>query len=232
MNKKYCIVAIVSSLFYQSVNADPVITFFFQQYPLLSDYGPQISQSLQKPGKIAKATVFGLRNEHIAGIITTYAGFLDTSSLFGQVTFPRKHEKPSITFIIADKIMPVLMVGNTVHHWEIERNIPAAAYRAQRKQDQDSKAYYWDVQAIEIPDNNHIPINAILILAKPKNIYIPQGITLTADSPNLILPNIYIKKGIKQAANALYFLNLKHFFRQLQFLYHKEPSRYSRQLAM
>lgn len=222
---------------------DPVITFFFQPYPLLSDYtdsnkqkpselAQHIAESLKKPGKIAKACVFGLRNEHVAGIIATHDGFLDISNGYGQITFPRKHEKPHLKLIVTSKIIPVMMTGNTVHHWELEKKVPTVAYRADQKQDQETKAYFWNIQPIELPDSNRIPLDTIVILAKPKNMYIPSGVTLTSDSPNLILPDIYVKKGIKSAAHALYLLNLKHFFSPIRYMYHKQSTGYSRQLAM
>ncbi len=215
------------------LNADHVITMFMEPYPLMaqSQQARVFINKLKKPGKIAKEHIKALGSNPITkGIFSTYGGYLAMSNNDGQTTFARKHVLPVIYLLITNKITPVLMAGNTIHHWEIEQKTPAKMYKVERLHDETEEIYYWLVQQVPLPENNRIPLEAITILAKPKHIYVPEGITLTQDSPNLILPSIFIKKGIKTNTNALYILNLRQFFGQLYPTYKKEVARYLSQI--
>lgn len=82
-----------------------------------------------------------------------------------------------------------------------------------KKVDDESKLLYWDVKKVPLPKNNIIPsTNSIVILAKPQDIYIPEGILPTKSSTHLLLPDIYVKKTISKRSTAMYLLNLSHFF--------------------
>ncbi|MDZ4152947.1 hypothetical protein, partial [Methylicorpusculum sp.] len=190
---------------------EPVITFFLQPYPLESEY-EDIATTLQRPGKIAKQTLYGARNGHVDGILASYRGFLEVSDELGQISFPREHEKPELTILFTDKITPIMMAENTVHHWELLQDTPAVQYSMERIQDDTTKQYLWDVKQITLPENKRVGLDTLIIFVKPKNAYIPEGVSLTSSSPNLILPAIYIKKGAKRTAETLYLLNLKHLF--------------------
>lgn len=215
------------------LNADHVITMFMEPYPLLpeSAEAQHLMHKLKKPGKIAKERLKSLgTNPTNKGILSTYAGFLAMSNNDGQTTFARKHVLPVIYLLITNKITPVMMAGNTIHHWEIEQNTPAKMYKMERLHDESEEVYYWLVQEVPLPANNRIPLESITVLAKPKHIYVPEGITLAQNSPNLILPSIYIKKGIKINTNALYMLNLRQFFGQLYPIFQKKVARYLSQI--
>jgi len=199
--------------------AKPIITLFLQPYPLPPH---ELGATLEKPGKIAKAELFGMRNEHIAGIIGLYNGFFDVSNHYGQLTFPRIHEAPQLSIIVTRMIEPVLMMGMTVHHWELPNNSNAVSYRAERHYNKKADAYFWDIRQESLPEERRIPLDAIVILAKPKNIYIPQGISITDDTPNLFLPDIYVKKGVKTAQTALHLIHLTQFLDPVRFAYKKE----------
>jgi len=221
-------------LVYHTAYGDEAITFFFKPYPIIKDskLSQKIVDKLRRPGKIAKYTLNGALQESILdGIFSSYAGFLTVSDLNGQSAFPRKHENPLIYFLITTKITPMMMSGITIHHWELETGTPAAMYSAEKKQDEETDAFYWDVQKIELPENNRIPLETVIVFAKPKNIYIPTGITLSHKSANIILPDIYVKKGINILKNALYVLNIKHFFGTIRHMYKPEETRYARHLT-
>jgi len=235
MNRKL-IILIISFLFmYPNVKADNVITLFLRPYPIATEqnFAQETARKLAYPKKLARRRIEGLAGHNqIAGIFASYAGFIESSNYNGQLLFPRKHAQPKINLIITTKITPVMFFAQTVHHLELEEVAPIALYTIERKQDEDTNQFYWDVQQeTEIPRDYVIPLESLIILAKPQHIYVPTGITITNDSPNLFLPNIYVKKGINIIANSLYMLNLMHLFRNPDFEYEKEKDGYAVQVS-
>lgn len=230
--KKSLYLALMS--FFSSINcpflqSNPVITFFLQPYPLETDY-QDLATTLQHPGKVAKQTIYGARNGLVEGILASYRGFLEVSDEQGQISFPRIHEKPGLPILFTHKITPIMMLGNTIHHWELEDDAPAVQYYAERFQDPTTKQYLWNVKQVDLPKNRRVGLDALIIFIKPKNIYVPEGVSLTSNTPNLILPPIYVKKGAKRTAETLYLLNLKHLFGPIHQLHSRKPDRYSTQL--
>ncbi len=226
------LIVIITFLFmYPNAFADNVITFFFRPYPTADahELAQNLANKLEKSHKLARHQIEGIVGRNpIAGIFSTYAGFIESSNANGQVIFPRKHAQPKLTLIITNKITPVMMFSQTVHHMELEELAPKPMmYTLERKQDQDTAKWYWDVQQVtDIPRDYSIPAESIVIIAKPHYIYVPTGITLTSDSPNLVLPNIYVKKGINIIANSLYMLNLMHLFRNPDTQFKKQNKSY------
>jgi hypothetical protein len=210
-----------------NLNADPVISMVIEPYPLLKD-SPEAEKAmikLKKPGRIPKLGLKSLRvNPLNKGIFSTYAGYLTMSNNDGQTLFIRKHIAPYVYLLITDKITPVMMAGNTIHHWNIEEKTDAKMYKMERLQDGNNDLFYWLTEEVPVPKDGKIPLESITILAKPKNIYVPEGITITEDSPNLTLPTIYAKKGIKTNANALYILNMRQFFGPIHSTYKTGPA--------
>ena len=223
MKSRYLVFILPCFLFYQNGWADPIISLFVRPYP----NAHITAQKIKKVGKIARHMIEGIADYQItAGIFSTYAGYLNISDIDGQIIFPRKHANPIIQLVITTRITPVLMFEKTIHHWELVPGIPTQMYTFERKFDKETKTFYWDVQPAEPPENNIVPLSALVIFAKPRYFYIPTGITITDDNPNFILPSIYARKGIKITANALYVFNLSHFFGQLLYRYKKRTNRY------
>ncbi len=210
----------------QSISADPIITFFFRDYP-----NAELSRTMDKlkrPHGIAKQHLKALMNPNrVSGIFATYFGFLNTSSLTGQIMFPRKQSNANFQLVISNKITPIMMFQNTISHWELEPGTPAEVYTVELKEDESTGLFFWNIQIAPLPENKQLSqTNSIIIIAKPHNLYVPTGITLTKESANLILPDIYVKKGILSVRNALYVLNLSLFFQPIDLLYKKEKTKY------
>ena len=147
------------------------------------------------------------------GIIATYGGYFSVSDYDGQLRFPRLHQQPNFTLIITPQVKPVFMIGNTIHHWELIPGVPYSAYRIHRKEEPETKTFYWDVSQIATIENNIIPFkDAITLYAKPNNIFVPEGITFTSKSPNLVLPQIFARKNRSGLISALNFLKNRIFF--------------------
>ena len=198
------------------LNADHVITFFIEKYPYSTTPKEHASliKKLIKPGKIAKNHLHYLtRDRGMGGIFCSYAGYITTSNKVGQIIFPLKQDTPKFSLIITNNITPMLMAGNTIHHWNIAHNAPLDLYTIHQKQDDETYLTYWNVKKQDSPpQNNIIPASAIIIFAKPKNIFVPEGITLAIEGPNYILPPIYAKKGLNISNNALFVLSGRQFF--------------------
>jgi hypothetical protein len=174
-----------------------------------------------------------LPKENITGIFVSYGGFLASSNIDGMVSFPRRHDNPAIHILVTDKITPVIMINNTIHHWELEVGTPAAMYTARREKDIHANLFYWRLEEAPMPENNRIPIDTILIFTNPKNIYIPLGITPVPTDPisgkppvNLRLPEIYVKSHTKQAPESLYVLNIRYWFGPVRSVYKTTPTSY------
>lgn len=224
MNKRIVHYGLLS--FICSLSADPVITLFLHEYPADTERAQSMVTKLGKPGKIARYRVNNVTHQPlVAGIFATYAGYLDVSSYNGQLTFPRRHDRPLIYLAITPRLTPIVMFANTIHHWEFEPGVPAALFVCERKKD-EAGLYFWDMKEESISDNKVIPLESLILIAKPQNFYVPIGITLANETENLLIPDIYVKKGINKLTNSLYVLNLTHFFSPTQFLYKKEPTRY------
>ncbi len=211
----------------QIISADPVITFFFRNYPD-AQLAQQTMNKLRRPDGIAKQQLHNLMNHNrVSGIFATYFGFLNTSNQTGQIIFPRKQSKATFQIIVTNKITPIMMFQSTVSHWELEPGTPAEFYTVELKEDENTKLSFWQTKKAPLPQNNYIPPEtSIIIIAKPKNVYVPTGIRLTHPSANLILPDINIKKGVNSIRNALYILNLSFLFQPIDLLYKKEKTKY------
>jgi len=235
MKNRYLLFVSISWLLIQcSLSAEKTISLYIQPFPhvVTEEKAQAINNKISSPGYIAHKTVKSAYSDQInSGIFSTYAGFLTSSKYDGEIMFPRKHEAPSIIMVITSKIMPVTMMYNTISHWEIEPQVDAEFYTIERKKDDETELFYWDVAPLERPKNNIIPLTSLIIIAQPKNTYVPIGSTLTNDSEQLVLPDIYVKKNIQSSQNSLYILNLKQFFGPIKGLYLKEDKRQINQLV-
>jgi hypothetical protein len=216
-----------------SVKAEQLITLFLKPYPVISPQADsdKLGKKLHRAGKISNNLSKHYLSPKLSGMFATYGGFLTTSDLNGEISFPRKHVKSFINLIITERLTPIVMASNTIHHWELEEGAPAEAYRMEQKWDPETRLLYWDVTQEPLPKNNIIPLESMVLIADPKYVDVPLGISLFKDSPHLILPDIYIKKGINLTADALYVLNLSHYFGGILPMYKKEKARYLRHLT-
>lgn len=205
-----------------------IISFFVQTAPFSSeeeDVAQKFNKTITTLGKAACKIACSVIASPHHGIFATYGGYMTISNINGQITFPLMQQSKKFLLIITEKIGPVFMIGNTIHHWKL-LNIPHITYSVERKQDQQTKLYYWDVEATPNPENNIIPLNSIVIFAKPKNIIVPTGISLTNDDPQLLLPTIYVTKNNNNIVPALSTLTVRQFFGPLSITNKKENNTY------
>lgn len=225
LKKTLCIISwcLVST---QMLHPEAIMTLFLRPYPSFphAKYCKEISNSLKSPGALANYCIFGILDKRlIDGVFATYGGYLNVSDELGQLSFPYKGAKPIIKLLITNRLAPILMAGNTVHHWELEEKSQATMFTMERKQDEATQLYYWEVKPAKLPEDHIVPLNALVIIAKPHHIFVPAGITPTQESPHMILPDIYIKKGLNLLSHSFYMLNLRHLFGPIYYDYKNEP---------
>ncbi|HEX4068731.1 MAG TPA: hypothetical protein VHX42_01410 [Candidatus Babeliales bacterium] len=218
--KKNYYVFIAPLLFCMRVVADPTITFFFRPFVDMHE----VHKNIRKPGKLAKHTVHGIvSHAPVAGILVTYAGYVTASSYNGEVVLPRKHQKPNVTILVTSEMAPIALFENTILHWQLIPGIPAQMYTCELQHNEKTGRSYWDTQEIALPENNVIPLSAIVITADPKNITLPTGQIVTNETANLVLPDISVKKGINIVKNDTYMLTVRHLFKPVDTQEKREP---------
>lgn len=219
-----------------TIFSDQRISFFLRPFPHLPELAKNLtteqmhykSKKLHNPRKAAKYTLRSVLAKNTAsGIFCTYMGQLSVSDTNGEVCFARRQESPHLRLLITEKIDPVLMEGQTVHHWEIEAGVPAKLYLVEQRDDPETEIEFWNVRQIELPESKHIELDTIVIFAKPKYVVVPRGITIVKKEAQLLLPDIYVKKNIDKISSAFYVLNLKRFFSQTQQMYQVDEKKYS-----
>jgi hypothetical protein len=186
-----------------------MINLFFENYPLLNTTTEQKQASTKNPR---------------SGIFVAYFGYIATSDKTGQVSFPRKHQKPSFSLLICRDITPIFMFKNTIHHWQIKHGSKASFYSIERQQDPTSKLYFWNIAKETIPENNHLPVNTIVVFANPEDVYVPEGISMTNKNPQLLLPSLYAKNSIEKPENALAAIEIRTFFDPIMRTYKTEKA--------
>lgn len=227
-NKKNIFYIVTCFLYNFTLWSDPIVTFFIRPYPVMPNrsYCQRISLNLKHPGVIAEHCLYGIIDPKLSsGILATYGGFLTVSDAHGQISFPYKHTKKTVTLLITPQITPVLMIGNTVHHLEVEDTKLATMFLIEQKQDEATSLPYWETQSIPLPENKQISTQAIIIIANPHDMYVPIGATPTTEGASLVLPDMYAKEGINHVSEALYMLNLKHLFGPVRYQYKAGPAR-------
>lgn len=221
----------VAATLSSSLGADHIVSLFLKAYPHFSvDNAPQAitqqkaakkSRKLQLPAKLAQYSLdAAVNNQAYAGIFATYAGQLIASNSDGQIIFARRQDSPNIKVLITEQIMPIFQVEQTISHWELEGDIPAALYSFDQDRDQETEIEFWDVKRMPLPQNRKIGLDTIVIFAPADKIFIPEGITpIKHQSADLILPEIFAKKSIDTLASSLYLINLKRLFSQVNKAY-------------
>lgn len=192
-----------------------MVTFFFKNYPKIE------KNSFKK---------VPLEGNPRAGIVVSYFGFMTTSEKSGEVMFPRRHQKPEFSLLVCNNPQPIFMLENTIHHWQVREKTKYAFYSVKRQQDPNTKLFFWDVKKSNLPADKHLSVHTMVIFADPGNIYIPEGITVTNNNPQLFLPPVYAKPSNSAAKNALAALEIRAFFDPINRVYNiKKPQEQSKE---
>lgn len=201
---------------------DSIITFFVQKYPYFkieksAKFDPEkYSKQLKQPNFFYQ-TISNMHKYDSAapGVMCLYGGNVALSDKNGQIIFKRNQQTPNTYFLVTKSVLPAYMIApSTVHNWMLDPKEPAALYFAEFKANDALELYYFEISQAKLPEDHNIPLNTIIFIADPKDVFIPTGATLTDLSQNLTLPNIYIKRDFCFIHNSLYTLAIKQYFRE------------------
>lgn len=146
------------------------------------------------------------------GVYGLYNGYLARTNDIGILSFPRDTVQEQFTLTITQAIKPIYMLDNTISNWNLAAPEETAMFQVKRLKDPETKLFYWKVQSLNLPSDNYIPLHSIIIIAKPEDVYVPLGASPTTKLPNLVLPPIYVKRGLDRINQALFILQIKQFF--------------------
>ena len=189
----------------KSKPSDNIFTLFFREDPTTENSTP--------------------KNKNIAsGIVATSSGYMNISDKNGQISFPRGSQKNSIRIVVTKNVEPIFLNKGTLRHWNVTG--PAQTYVYSRKQDKETKLYFWTAKKDTLPKDKKIPLHTMVILTSPEKIYIPEGITKTNKDTQLYLPDIYVKDGIESIEDALVSGRIRQYFSPILKLHATMPKGY------
>jgi len=193
-----------------------VITFFFKPKEAIPATLPQdeLLSYINTPSKFHYALLQQHRAaETTAGIYILYAGGITYSDSNGQVTVPRIQESDELTMIITARISPVVTHGNTVDYFTLKDGYPAQVYHSRRVNSTTTGQLVWSITEQPLT-TIRIPSFALVILAPPEAVILPDQECPAEPGPNLILPDIRIDGYIHTFAPALNTIPISRFFAQ------------------
>lgn len=216
---------LIGVLFITRIYANSRLIFYINPAPLQSIIDVNKELDINKINKINKKSPYnfirkGLKNrllrkriQDIGGILALYNGYMNFSDKHGQISFPLMHEQKKVYLVVTTDIKLIKVKGNTVSHEEFMPNNKnqTDVYSFEKKKDLSGQ-FYWRVAKIKRPENNIISSLSVILITKPKNIYVAEGDFRTNDNKQIILPrNIY---AINNNNNniILNFINKNRFF--------------------
>lgn len=209
---------------------DSIISMFVRKYPYFKkDHSSKFnaekySQKLKQPAYLYKSiTRPHSHHESISGVMHLYGGQVALSDQNGQVNFKRRQQISNIYLLVTTGIKPAYIIApSTVHNWRIDPTKSSKMYLIQLKQDANLDLHYYNVELTNLPADNNIPLNTIILIADPEYVLVPTGATVSQYSSNLILPDIYLKRGFCFIYNQLYTLAIKQYFDSTVVSYQQE----------
>jgi len=164
--------------------------------------------------KLIKGELLKQLSPKLSGFMALYSGYVDYSDSNGLISFPLRHTTPKLYVVITPRIKLIDVKGQTISHQEFVTtpDNQTKIYLFEKKQDQN-KLFFWQVSEQQIPTNNRISPLSVVILSKPKNLYISIGDFIANDSKHIIIPNnIYVTGNIDNGKVILNSLNNIRFF--------------------
>ncbi len=179
--------------------------------------------SKKTPGQMSRKLIkYEMKNyltPKLGGFMAFYAGYVDYSSDNGLIAFPLRHTDPKLYLVITPKIKLIKTRGQTISRLEFEnqKRIPTQIYLFEKKVD-ENKQFFWKVSEQDIPKDNIINSMSVVLLTKPKNIYIAKGDFISNDSKHIVLPeNIYAVGVIGNNKVLLNSISIKRYFEPIRY---------------
>ncbi len=152
----------------------------------------------------------------VSGIYATYRGMISASDVNGMINFPLEEPTNPVTIVITQAIKPIIVFGNTVHHWTTDATFPSTWYSYQYQETEHGLR--WDVIKIEASREQKLPQEALVVVADPNKITVPLTAGPKTTPPahpasrNIQLPPFSVDDTMNRSINALQFLKIAKFF--------------------
>lgn len=181
---------------------------------------------LLKPEKQANLIIkkIGSRSS-VAGILATYAGYLNASNNYGEIIFTRHQQETPLYLAITPVLEPIMRSGSNVDHWEFSKKEPISFFRIDISLNQKNGFLIFSIKEEPVPTDFILPYPTITIFAKPKYFEIKTGNFESPVVDHWILPTLTLKKDIFLEKNSLLTLPFLQFFEPVQVKIKKEPKR-------
>lgn len=238
MKKKFIILFLFYNNIFSLHQPSPhIITFFIRPIPKYIEEKidiKKIKKSISKPENVLKQFILQDMPSHLqSGIYAIYAGFVTFSDFNGQITFERKTVEPKINLLITEDIKPIPVSPfntNTILGFVVNPKAYSQYYLLERNQDPETQVISWKVTEQDIPKDQKIPYNTIILIANPKNIIVLTGTTSTIMSENLLLPDIYVTKNTNSTLYAIRFLKVRQYFSPTKNKYEYKQEQYQQKM--
>ena len=176
------------------------------------------------PQKIGKRFYKGLQPRNIdlptspSGILGIYGGYYTYSSRDGFISFPLRHDDEEINLIVTPHLDLNFLHKQTISHLAVKESaldhykISEQMYPRHFHITPASSPSAWDVKERHFPMGEKLPADALIIIANPRNIFVPEMTVPRLASKNLIGPTVYLigkKSNDKVLLNNLHLLT--HF---------------------
>ncbi len=182
-----------------------------------------------KPGDGARLLLqSNLKHHPRAGVYATYLGWSALSDRNGQVILPRKHDEDRVQLVITRSLQPVMSEEVVIHHFVAGFDEPVAFYDFYFKEDYSKKTAQWTVKKIPTPPSRIIPLNAVVLIAAPDQMYIKEGTFPALKGGNLILPTLYARSNLTPGKNAIYFLRINRYFAPVEYAWRFATTQYAK----
>lgn len=224
----FIIFFLVSSYCIKAEQSPYILTFFFKPH-FIFEAEPvtdnDLSELVSVPAKIQRKFLKKYLTSTIQqGIYVNYKGQVAISDYNGQIIFPKTSSENKLILVVTPRITPVFLRDEVIHHFKVSKESPAAFYEFKLS---TAEPVQWHITEIPLPANRDIPINAVIINAKPKDIAIQTGIFPTQGLPNFILPDILVNPEINRGINSFSFLKVNRYFSPVKKYVRYAPDRYA-----
>lgn len=201
-----------------SIKSEFTLNFFVQDYP--QEFADQETPDTSSAALNKSAIIKQFHQPAHVDVYALYNGYLAHSGKDedGLISFIRRTQKPEFYLLVTPHINPIFLLENTIGAWYVTKPELARLFLIRLLQDNQTGLHYWKTQQINLPSDNIVPLHTIVVPAKPNKVYVPLGVQIGRREPNLVLPPIYVKKGLDRADQTMFVLNIKNFLAPIEYL--------------
>jgi hypothetical protein len=173
------------------------------------------------PGQVSKKLFKNRLKKYLtpklSGFTAVYAGYMDVSDPDGYISFPMRHEGESLSVAVTPEIKMAYVKGHTFSHKEfiLDGKNPLEIYTFEKKEDEDNQLF-WKITKAEMPQEPKIKSTTLIILTKPKNLFVLEGDRMTVKNVQLVLPSIYVIGSEGKEQTLLRLIDVKRYFENIK----------------